>query len=367
MPQPCRLVYLITDLKVGGVPLHLYRLATRLPKEHFAIDVISLADRGPVGERLEKAGIAVHACGARHAWDGTALVRLMALLRRLRPDVLHALLFHANMAARTVGVLAGVPISRILCEIQTVEIERPWHLVVDNLTCRLCRYEIGNSPSVMTHLNRVGHIPEARLICEPGGIDVDAFCSAKPLSRTELGVTADERLVVWTGRLDPVKGFEEMLAAFSDVVGQVPAKLLLAGEGAYRERVQQLIERHRLGDAVRLLGPRGDIPQILRAADAFLFGSRTEGLPNSLLEAMAAGVPVVAMDVPGCRDVVRSGGTGLLVPAGDAKALAKGLLYVLEHATEAHRWGRAAQTWVREHFGMAGWVRRWERRYQAMT
>ena len=163
--QPIRLDYLITDLQTGGVPLHLFRLASRLPSERFRVRVISLADVGPVGKKLRAANVPVEACGARSVLDARALFRLFQLLKADPPDILHALLFHANTAARIIGPLAGVNIRHIVTEIQTAETERRWHLIVDNLTCRLCRCEIGNSPSVVEHLHRVGHLPYSRLTC----------------------------------------------------------------------------------------------------------------------------------------------------------------------------------------------------------
>jgi len=363
---PIRLTYLITDLKVGGVPLHLYRLATRLPRDQVQVRVISLADEGPVGVRLRQAGVPVQTCGARSALDVRALGRLWRLLRADRPDILHALLFHANIAARVVGPLAGVPIGRILCEIQTVERERRWHLVVDNLTCRLCRCEIGNSPSVVEHLHRRAHIPASRLRCEWGAVDVDAIATAAPAVREELGVGRGEALVLWTGRLDPVKGFEEMLAGFSMACKGQAVKLVLVGEGPYRSTVETLIREHGLDEQVLMPGRREDVPSLLRSADLFLFCSRTEGLPNAVLEAMAAGVPVVCTDVPGCRDLIRHGETGWLVRPGDPAAIARGLKMALTDEPSSRRMGRAAQGWVRQKLNSACWIPHWLALYRAI-
>ncbi len=347
MKRPIRLTYLITDLKRGGVPLHLYRLATRLPREQFDVRVISLADEGPVGTMLAEAGIPVLACGARSAGDVRALWRLWRFLRSDRPDILHTMLFHANVAGRVVGSLAGIPVARILGEIQTVELDRRWHLVVDNLTCRLCRKEVGNSVSVIEHLHRRAHVPRSRLLLQWGGVDVDGIASAAPVSRVTFEMTPQDMMVVWAGRLDPIKGFEEMLGGFALACSARPVKLVLVGEGNYRPTVERLIQQNGLAGRVLLLGERSDVPAILRAADMFLFCSRTEGLPNALLEAMAAGLPVIATDVPGCRDVVRHGETGFLVKSGSAEAIAGAVTSLLDDPERRRVLGTRAEAWVR--------------------
>jgi glycosyltransferase involved in cell wall biosynthesis len=359
-----KLTYLITDLRVGGVPLHLLRLATRLDPAEFNIKVISLADEGPVGKRLRAAGISVKACGARTARDWRALGRLWRHLLDDPPDVLHSLLFHANIAARLVAPLAGVPTSRILCEIQTVEVDQTWHLTVDGLTCRLCRFEIANSPSVLEHLHEKARIPRTRLRCEWGAVDTQAIGAALPVDRATLGVTPGEKLVLWTGRLDPVKGFEEMLAACRKVARTLPFKLVMVGDGPYRPTVERLIGENGLRGRVVLLGQRADVPSLLRTADVFVFCSRTEGLPNSVLEAMAAGLPIVATDVPGNRDLIRDGETGLLVQRESAESIAQGVQSLLVDRDRATALGRCAQLWAIERMDIKVWARRWARLYR---
>jgi glycosyltransferase involved in cell wall biosynthesis len=280
--------------------------------------------------------------------------------------VIHSLLFHANLAGRLVAPLAGVPWERLICEIQTVEIERPWHLRLDNLTCRLCRCEIGNSPSVIRHLRTRAHVPPGRLRCEMGGVDVEAIDRAVCSERQALGVEEGEVFVFWSGRLDPVKGFEEMLEAFAVFVRAQPAKFFLAGDGPYRAMVEQIVRRTGLGGSVRLLGQRSDVPSLVKSADVFLFCSRTEGLPNALLEAMAAGLPVVATDVPGIRDVVRNGQTGRLVRSGNARAIANGLLWVITNRREATRMGERAREWVRAYANARTLGNRWSAIYESV-
>ncbi len=364
--RPIRLTYLITDLEIGGVPLHLYRMVTHLPRHELQARVISLADEGPVGRKLRQAGVPVHACGATSATDFRALLRLWRLLRANPPDVLHSLLFHANMAARIVGPLAGIPCHRIVGEIQTVEIERPWHLVLDNLTCRWSRCEVGNSSSVVDHLNHVAHVPRSRLVLIRGGVDVEAFASAKPVDRGILGCQPDEKVIIWTGRLDPVKGFEQMLASVAKVTEFRRVRFLVVGQGDYRMAIEELIKQHHLEDRVLLLGQRDDVPQLLQIADLFLFGSRTEGSPNALLEAMAAGLPIVATNVPGCRDLVKHEQTGLLVPLDSPQSMAEAVCRLLDDPLMSRQLGRNAQQWAMQNANIDHMSQPWLALYRTL-
>ena len=344
------ILYVITDLDVGGVPLHLRRLACAMRNRGFEPQVVSLAGIGPIGERLRKDGIQVDACRACCGWDVRVIFRLARIMRRMNPDIVHSLLFHANLAARLATRRAEVPVDRLLCEIQTVEVERSWHLTLDRWTHRRCRWTIGNSQAVVDHLAIKARIPRQRLKLVPGGIDPAPLREAVPTERSTLGIPDHARIVLWVGRLDPVKGLDVLVRAFETVTKQIDVHLLLAGDGPLRGELNTQIEACSTPDRIHLLGSRDDVPELLRCADAFAFPSRTEGLPNALLEAMAAGCPIVTTDVPGCRDLIRNDDTGLLVPYGDTAALSQALSKLLTRRDTATRLGSNAQQSVSENW-----------------
>ncbi len=364
--MPIRLCILTTDLKTGGVPMDVYRLATALGPDDFAVRVGCLAGRGAMSDRLETAGVETFACGAGGAWDLRALLRLRRELRAFRPDVLHAFLFHANAAACVVGPLAGVPPRRIITEILTVETERRWHLILGGLLCRMCRVVVGNSRPVVEHLHRAGHVPASRLACVPGGVDADRFVEAEAVDPATLGVPEGHALLMWVGRLDPVKGLDELVDAMG-MLREQSVTLGLVGEGAYEDEIRRRVDRHGLGGRVCFFGRRDDVPNLLAAADVFVFPSRTEGMPNALLEAMAAGSPIVTTDVPGCRDVVTDGRTGLLVPARRPEALAGAIERLLADRELAARLGSSARRRAVAEFDFARTVERYAALYREVT
>ncbi len=252
---------------------------------------------------------------------------------------MHALLFHANIAARLATECAGFDSRRLLCEIQTVEVERRWHLWVDRLTHTGCRATIANSPSVLEHLATNAKIPRGKLRLVRGGIDPAPFQLAEPIDRAALGVPKEAPILLWVGRLDPVKGLDVLLEATHSLGDPC---LVLVGEGAERTRLGQLADRLGVAHRVRWLGTRNDIPALLKAADVFVLPSRTEGLPNALLEAMAASCPIVTTDVPGCRDLIEHERTGLVVPYGQPDALAGAIRRMLQDRSTAEQLGRQA-------------------------
>lgn len=343
------ILYVITDLRVGGVPLHLSRLAFEMRRRGFEPCVVSLGELGPVARTLRDDGVEVHGCGARGSWDIRVIGRLARIINKKRPEIVHAMLFHANVAARRAARKAGFPNDRVVCEIQTAEVERRWHLLVDRFTHRGCRFTIGNSPSVIEHLHTHGRIARDRLRLVKGGIDPAPLQNAIPIDRSALGIPMGGALILWVGRLDPVKGLGTLIRAFQSISAGTDAHLLLVGDGPLRKRFQNMIGRLGLMERVHLLGARDDVPALLKAADVFAFPSRTEGLPNALLEAMAAGCPIVTTNVPGCRDLIEHERTGLVVPYSDTKALATAILRLLHNRAGAERLGqRAAESVTQE-------------------
>lgn len=332
------------------MPLHLHRLARYLQAKGESVGVVSLAAEGPVSELLRADGIDVGHCDATGPWDWRAVAKLATTISERRPDVVHSLLFHANIAARLACVLAGFDPRRLICEIQTAEIERCWHLPVDRWTHRLCRCTICNSPSVLEHLASAARMPRSRLRLIHGGVDVDSIALALPASRQELGIPDGDPLLLWVGRLDPIKGLDVLVEAAVRINKKLPVRLAIVGDGTYRDELRHIVARSGIADRIHMLGARSDVPRLLKAADVFVFPSRTEGLPNSLLEAMAAALPIITTDAPGCRDLIDHESTGLLVPVDQADTLAVAIVRVLEDRELGLRLGRTAAQRVARNF-----------------
>ena len=336
------LLYVITDLELGGVPLHLHRLVRAMRAKGITAAVVSLTSLGPVGMLLEADGVTVYSCEGRGGWDFRVITRLAKIIQAAQPGLIHSLLFHANLATRWAAAKVRYSTSRVLCEIQTVEVERRWHLWVDRVTYDGCRVTIGNSTSVIEHLATHAKIPRDRLRLVRGGIDPAPIQAAKSIERTSLGLPHDAAMVLWVGRLDAVKGLSLLIESFRLIAQESNAHLCLAGAGPIREQLERQVRALQLAHCVHFLGSRTDVAALLQAADVFVFPSRTEGLPNALLEAMAAACPIVTTDVSGCRDLIVNGQLGQILPCGDTPALAAAMRLLLRDHTLATQFGAQA-------------------------
>jgi len=332
---------LSTDLQPGGYPLRLARLAMALRDRGVEPIVGCLARRGSLHESLESAGIATFSCDARGGFDATCLWRLARHVRRIDPDVIHAGLFHANLAARLAGRLDR---SRpIITSTITIEIERHLHRWGEALTGGGSDLHIANAPSVAEHVRTDLGFSAERVVLLRNGVDLAAVDQAVPAHRAELGIPEGVPLLIWAGRMDPIKDLPTLVEIVARMHETHGAHALLLGDGPERSRVAKLVPLHELTNVVHMPGWRSDVVSWLKAADLLVFPSRTEGSSNVMLEAMAAGCAVVASDIAPCRDLIVSGVSGVLCPPGAVGRFATECSALLVRANKRQRLSQNAR------------------------
>jgi len=214
-------------------------------------------------------------------------------------------------------------------------------------------------------------IPARKIVAISNGIDADPFGDCDPARRTAtrrcLGVSPSQILCLAVGRLSEEKNYSHMIRSF-----MVPwrieerLRLVIAGEGCERERLQHEIEVCGLTGYVSLLGLRQDVPELLHAADIFLVASVHEGFGMAACEAMAAARPIVATDVRGLRDVVQNGRTGFLVPSDDVGEFGTAILNLARNRSLREYLGKQGSEWVRERFSVAAMVTGYEKLYEEL-
>jgi glycosyltransferase involved in cell wall biosynthesis/peptidoglycan/xylan/chitin deacetylase (PgdA/CDA1 family) len=355
---PARVLHLIWALDLGGAERQVLEMVRRLDRGRFDPVVGCLVRKGRWGEALEAEGVRVVDFAKKPGLDPTLLARLVRFIRRERPAIVHTHAFTAAAWGRLAAVLAGRP-RVVVHEHSAFSLDSALHRTVDRALAPFTDRWVPVSEALAQDLARVLRLPIPRVVTIRNGLPhpapsppVDA-----PALRRELGAERFDPLVGTVGRLERRKGLEVLLQACRDLSEVWPdLGLVLVGEGPEQEILERQARDLGLGDRVVFAGRREDVSRVLSALDVFALPSHTEGLSIALLEAGAAGCPIVATDVGGNPEVIDDRRSGVLVPAGDPRALAEGLAVVLGDRDRARALGEAASRTVRERFSSAGMV-----------
>jgi L-malate glycosyltransferase len=347
-----RILHIIVGLGFGGAERLVVSAATRLPPSEFESVICCLAERGPLADEAEGAGIRVESIGAFPGLSHPiALLRLFRLIKALRPDVVHTHLQAANLYGRFAAWLAGVPII-VASEHNVYTSKAPRYVAVERLLARRTGALIAVSEQVRRFLSGQLRIePSAiRLIRNGVARRTPSGDRVADLGR-RLSVPDDAALLGVVASLTPKKGHEHLLRAMALLLDRgVPCALVLAGDGPERPRLESLTNTLRLSPAVHFLGATRHVEDVLALIDVFVLPSLVEGLPLALLEAMQAGIPVVATSVGGVPEVVTAGVNGVLVPAGSAEALADAIGPLIGSAALRKEYGDRARATVEQRF-----------------
>ncbi len=322
-----RVVLMITELRPAGAERVVFELATRLDRTRFDPHVLALWSMGgvdgPFAQHLRDAGVPVHMLRVGSKVDLTRVPPLVQLLRDLRPRILHAHLFHANLVARLVAPLVGHP--RVIATHHVVERRKLGpRMVLDRLSARLDDRTVAVSDAVARFAK--AECGANGVVLVPNGVELGPFRDARPAPDL---AGRGAKLVGALGRLDPQKGHDDLLRAWPRVLAAHPdARLAIAGEGLLHRDLERLASRLGIEGSVTLHGHRADVPAFLAALDVFCMPSRWEGFGLALVEAMAAGKPCVASDVDSLPEVL--GDAGVLVPKEDPDALGRAIVGLLD-------------------------------------
>ena len=365
-----RLALVITDLDYGGAEKQVCEMAVRLHGRGWEVLLVSLLPPRALTDELEQRGVRWASLGMRRgAPDPRGLVRLVRLFRDFGPDVVHSHMIHANFLARAARLLGYR--GPLVCTAHNVD-EGPtlFRRLTYRWTDRLCSITTNVSQAAVDSFVALRLAPPDRILCTPNGIDTSVFardCEAGLQLRGELGAKSG---FVWicVALFRPQKNHANLLRAFADVVPTCPeTTLLLVGDGELRQSSEAFAADLGISESVRFVGLQRDVPRWLNAADGYVMASDFEGLPLVLLEAQAAGLPVVATDVGGNPELVQEGVTGFLVPPQDSAALAGAMLRMQQLPPEAREaMGRAGREHVVRTYDIENVLDRWEALYHEL-
>ncbi|HWC12106.1 MAG TPA: glycosyltransferase [Acidimicrobiales bacterium] len=330
--DPRRVVLVTNGLVRAGTETQIVRLAAWLRAHGDEVGILSILPTAAFADELAALQVPVAHLRLRPRLRAvSALVGGWQVLRLWRPDVLVSFGYQANVLGRVAGALAGVPVR--ISSLRNERFGGRLREIVIRATSFLATTTTTNSHRAAEGFVRRRVVPAGRLVVIPNSLDVaaiEAGAGDRATARRELAVGDDDFLWLAMGRLHPQKDYRTLLTAFADLVsGHPSARLRIAGEGRLRAELLDLLEELGLGDHACLVGLRDDVPRLLAAADGLVMASAWEGLPNVVMEAMAAGLPVVATRVGGVPELVEDGRTGSLVPPRDPAALARAMAGIM--------------------------------------
>lgn len=364
--MPRRVLQIIPTLDRSGAEKQLALLARGLPADEFDVHVCVLTRSGPLAAELSAAGIEPVLIGKRLKFDPFALRRLAQHIRKLQPDLVQTWLFAANCYGRVAARWAGV--KRIVASERCVDPwKRPHEFWLDRRLAGWTDRIVVNSAGIRDFYVAHG-LPAEKFAIIPNAV-LPPHVPAEPPEqlRAELGLPPTARLIVSVGRLWQQKRMKDVIWA-ADLLKVIRSDtyVLIVGDGPQRALLERFVDQVRIADHVRLLGHRPDVPRILAQSEMLWLASEYEGLPNVILEAMAQGLPVVATDIPGNRDVVAQGATGFLVPVGDRASLARYSHQLLEDPLLARNLGAAGRARVAAEFSLERMVDRYAALYREL-
>ena len=364
-PRRIKVLHLVTSLEVGGAQHGMLLGLPRFDSDQYEHIVCSIMDRMQMASQFREAGVEVRSLGLSRKTDIGVVLRLRALLKEIRPDVLHTYLLHGNILGRLIGRLVGVPV--LIGSERTIGQARKWGRLATRLTNPLTDAVEVNSEIGGRAIERDLGVPSEKIELVRSGLDLSVFSSASRRDelRSEFGVTADQHLIVYMGRLRTVKGVEYGIRAFASALEQLPnIRIVLAGEGDQRNFLSSLVSKLGISEQVDFLSVRNDVPELLSAADSVLMPSLTEGFPRTAIEAMAAGKPVIATNVGGTPEAIIDGETGILVPARDSDALASAIVRLVGDSDLQARLGAAGRERAAQNYSVDKYVSRLDEMYR---
>jgi glycosyltransferase involved in cell wall biosynthesis len=378
------ILIVVGSLQVGGTENHIAVVAPALVRKGWKVSVYSLAGAGPVQHKLEQRGVAVilPPLAARSASTTRRMLfplRLIVaschLFSRMvwrRPAIVHFFLPEAYLVGGLLALVARLPIRIMSRRSLNVYQERRRILpAIERMLHRTMTAILGNSRSVVRQLNQIENVPLTRLGLIYNGIDTRHFSENQRRADTRgaLGLRPDVLALIMIGNLIPYKGHADLIEALHLAAHSLPTewRLFIVGrDDGIGATLRKKVDEFGLGKNIVFLGQRSDVADLLNACDVGLLCSHQEGFSNSVLESMAAGLPMIVTDVGGNREAVIDGETGLVVPPHDPAKLGEAIVRLCGDGVLRKKLAIAGQSRVKECFSLEECVEKYESLYRTL-
>lgn len=356
MKQRLKLVMMIRQMIVGGAERELINLVSGLDRDRYDIHLCLFTETCVYRDFFREQGIQITVIEKRVKFDFRHLKRLTAWLRRIRPDIVHTWITEANSVGTVAAVLAGVPV-RVGCVLNINFWKTRPRRLYDHFAMGASHRLVTNSLRINEFLVRRIRLSTARMKLIYNGIapgdyrlEEEARRQARQEVRQQYGIKEGETVFIMVAGLRWTKNHLDFLRSIAQLPRDTGFRFLFLGEGELKSAIEENVRKLGLGEAVILAGMRHDVGTVLAGADVFVLPSITEGLPNAILEAMAAGLPVIATDVGGNGEAVEHGRQGLIIPFGDRPAMVEALVRLGTDAEMRARMGMQGPSRVEKLF-----------------
>jgi glycosyltransferase involved in cell wall biosynthesis len=371
--KPLHVLHIIAQMFPGGAERQLLRFVQLFDGERIRSSVITWHVHDPVIKiGLEEAGCPVHVLNRRRSKGLLFPLELARVARRLRPDLIHGWL--------VAGTYYGVPLAKgylrrpLVLSVRSSPASWPgWLRIAHTVLWRGADHILANSRRNAALFTRLCHARKTRVTVQYNGIDIARFQPNHPErlraeTRATLGLHHEHQVISIVGRLRAEKNHPLLLRSVEALRSEFPQlRVLVIGDGDLDRPLGEWVHQHDLQSTVRLLGRREDIPALLAAADLHVLCSDFEGMPNAVLEAMAAGRPVISTDVGGVTEVLRSGTDGLVIPPGDQAALTNAIQWMLNHPDRAAAMAASARQRIGQSWDIARVTEELTELYETLT
>lgn len=362
------ILHIYQNSKIGGVQRQMLSLVREYNRKLFNPIVCCFGPRQELGKELEKLNLDFIALNVNryHRFSPTIIIKLYQLMRKRNIHIVRTHKYRASLYGRIAASIACIPV--VITSVhgnyrKDLRLERK---IANRVLARITDRIVAVSESIKQDILKYDNVEPSRVLVIQNGVDISKFDPEGKFHdiRREFAISENDIIIGFIGRLVPAKGLEYLIDAFLILEKeQKNIKLFITGEGSLLDCLKERLRKHSINERVIFTGKRLDIPDILSAIDIFVIPSLAEGLPNSLLEAMSMGKPIIATSIGGIPEVIKNEINGLLVPPRNIESLVEAIKKLIADKHLASEIGKNARNYVIENLSIQATTRKWESLY----
>lgn len=360
-----KIMHIVTTLNVGGLEILVLNLMRFINRDIFEPYICSLTPNGALESEFSNLGVPVYTVNKKDRVDISLTTKLIKLFRSKKVNIVHTHNITPFLYS-AFGTKFFNKISLIHTVHSNVKQNNKRLLIAEKFLASFAYKIIADCDKVKDFLNNQQGITSKKVVTIYNGIDIRLYDQPIDVRKKheQIGLSENDYIITCVANLIPVKNHKMLIHSFRQVVDAIPnTKLLLVGSGICQSELENLSKELGIFDKTIFLGRRWDVPEILKITDVFALSSLSEGLPLSVIEASASGIPVVVTDVGGNTEIVQNNVSGFVVNSGDTNGMAECIIRLLKDKEKALLFGNYGKKLVSEKFSIQRMVYNYEKIY----